>query len=58
MLTGCLICVTGGTSSQERAVQKLTEEHGGKFSRSFDPKKVTHLIVQKVGSKKHEVECI
>mmetsp|Transcript_36635 Transcript_36635/g.68159 ORF Transcript_36635/g.68159 Transcript_36635/m.68159 type:complete len:582 (-) Transcript_36635:129-1874(-) len=54
-LTGCLICTTGGTSSEEKLVQKLALQHGGKFSRNFDPKKVTHLIVHKVGSKKHEM---
>jgi hypothetical protein len=54
-LTGCLVCTTGGSSSDERLVQRLTLKHGGKFSRTFDPKRVTHLIVQKVGSKKHEV---
>ena len=58
MLKGCLICVTGGSSSQENAAECLTIKHGGKFSRSFDSKKVTHLIVHKVGSKKHEVICI
>jgi hypothetical protein len=58
MLTGCLISPTGGTKSEERVVQELTLKHGGKFSRNFDAKKVTHLIVLKVGSKKHEVCCI
>ena len=54
-LIGCFVCTTGGSSSEEKLVQKLTLQHGGKFSRNFDPKKVTHLIVHKVGSKKHEV---
>lgn len=55
ILAGCLICPTGASSAEEHLAKRLTRQLGGQFSLNFDPKQVTHLIVIKVGSRKHEM---
>jgi hypothetical protein len=52
---GVVICATGISSREEKSIQLYATELGAKYSPHFT-KKITHLIVKKVGSEKHAVE--
>lgn len=54
---GICLCATGITSKEEKIIQVIINELGGKYSPNFTSS-ITHLIVKKVGSKKHAVRYL
>lgn len=53
-LSGVCVCATGITSKEEKQIKSIMHELGGKYSTNFTGL-VTHLLVKRVGSPKHEV---
>lgn len=55
---GCVICVTGLSSSDRKEVQRLTAEHGGQYTGQLKMNECTHLIVQEPKGRTYRVNII
>ncbi|XP_077772515.1 DNA topoisomerase 2-binding protein 1 isoform X1 [Podarcis muralis] len=64
LFLGCTICVTGLSSADRKAVQRITIENGGQYTGQLKMNECTHLIVQEPKGQKYEcarrwnVHCI
>ena len=56
ILGGVYVCATGITSKEEKQIKAILNDLGGKYSNNFTGQ-VTHLLVKRVGSPKHDVFC-
>ncbi|CAN9506419.1 unnamed protein product [Ophioblennius macclurei] len=54
VLRGCTVCVTGLSSNERKEVQRLCEQHGGKYNGQLKMNECTHLIVNEPTGQKYE----
>lgn len=45
VLKGCTVCVTGLSTVERKEVQRLCEQHGGRYTGQLKMNECTHLIV-------------
>jgi hypothetical protein len=55
---GVTLCSTNISSTEEKQIIQVAEALGAKYSKPLDANIVTHLVMRKVGSPKHEVIII
>ncbi|XP_030623391.1 DNA topoisomerase 2-binding protein 1 [Chanos chanos] len=51
---GCTVCVTGLSTAERQEVQRLCEQHGGKYTGQLKMDECTHLIVSEPTGQKYE----
>ncbi|XP_061522443.1 DNA topoisomerase 2-binding protein 1 isoform X1 [Phycodurus eques] len=54
VLRGCTVCVTGLSSTERKEVQRLCEQHGGRYTGQLKINECTHLIVNETSGQKYE----
>uniref|UniRef100_A0A3B5LZJ7 DNA topoisomerase II binding protein 1 n=1 Tax=Xiphophorus couchianus TaxID=32473 RepID=A0A3B5LZJ7_9TELE len=54
VLLGCIVCVTGLSSTERKEVQRLCEQHGAKYTGQLKMNECTHLIVSEPTGQKYE----
>ncbi|XP_063063142.1 DNA topoisomerase 2-binding protein 1 isoform X2 [Engraulis encrasicolus] len=54
VLQGCTVCVTGLSSVERKEVQRICEQHGGRYTGQLRMNECTHLIVNEPSGQKYE----
>ncbi|KAL2085608.1 hypothetical protein ACEWY4_018928 [Coilia grayii] len=54
ILQGCTVCVTGLSTVHRKEVQRLCEQHGGRYTGQLRMNECTHLIVGEPSGQKYE----
>lgn len=54
VLRGCTVCVTGLSTVERKEVQRLCEQHGGRYTGQLKMNECTHLIVSEPTGQKYE----
>ncbi|XP_077410568.1 DNA topoisomerase 2-binding protein 1 isoform X2 [Vanacampus margaritifer] len=54
VLRGCTVCVTGLSTIERKEVQRLCEQHGGRYTGQLKMNECTHLIVNEPSGPKYE----
>ncbi|XP_056595017.1 DNA topoisomerase 2-binding protein 1 isoform X2 [Triplophysa dalaica] len=54
VLKGCTVCVTGLSTVERKEVQRLCEQHGGRYTGQLKMNECTHLIVSEPTGQKYE----
>uniref|UniRef100_A0AAR2K9C9 BRCT domain-containing protein n=1 Tax=Pygocentrus nattereri TaxID=42514 RepID=A0AAR2K9C9_PYGNA len=54
VLKGCTVCVTGLSTVERKEVQRLCEQHGGRYTGQLKMNECTHLIVSEPSGQKYE----
>ncbi|XP_077364967.1 DNA topoisomerase 2-binding protein 1 isoform X2 [Festucalex cinctus] len=54
VLRGCTVCVTGLSGVERKEVQRLCEQHGGRYTGQLKMNECTHLIANEPSGQKYE----